>query len=73
VAAGLGLTLASAVFYSWLGVLSQLAFDGGATVGTVLSGRFLVAPESSGCSCASSARGDPIGGRSSLDSCSAWR
>lgn len=42
-AAGLGLTLASAVFYSWLGVLSQLAFDGGATVGTVLSGRFLVA------------------------------
>jgi drug/metabolite transporter (DMT)-like permease len=43
VAAGLGLTLASAVFYSWLGVLSQLAFDGGATVGTVLSGRFLVA------------------------------
>jgi drug/metabolite transporter (DMT)-like permease len=43
VAAGLGLTLASAVFYSWLGVLSQLAFYGGATVGTVLSGRFLVA------------------------------
>jgi drug/metabolite transporter (DMT)-like permease len=43
VAAGLGLTLASAVFYSWLGVLSQLAFDVGATVGTVLSGRFLVA------------------------------
>jgi drug/metabolite transporter (DMT)-like permease len=43
VAVGLGLTLASAVFYSWLGVLSQLAFDGGATVGTVLSGRFLLA------------------------------
>jgi drug/metabolite transporter (DMT)-like permease len=43
VAAGLGLTLASAIFYSWHGVLTQLAFDGGATVGTVLAGRFLVA------------------------------
>jgi drug/metabolite transporter (DMT)-like permease len=42
-AAGLALTLASAIFYSWHGVLTQLAFDGGATVGTVLSGRFLVA------------------------------
>jgi drug/metabolite transporter (DMT)-like permease len=43
VAAGLALTLASAVLYSWLGVLSQLAFDVGASVGTVLSGRFLLA------------------------------
>jgi drug/metabolite transporter (DMT)-like permease len=42
-AAGIGLTLASAIFYSWHGVLTQLAFGGGATVGTVLSGRFLVA------------------------------
>jgi drug/metabolite transporter (DMT)-like permease/CRP-like cAMP-binding protein len=43
VAAGLGLTLTSPIFYSWHGVLTQLAFDAGASVGTVLSGRFLVA------------------------------
>jgi drug/metabolite transporter (DMT)-like permease len=43
VAAGLSLTLASAIAYAWLGVLTQLAFEAGATVGTVLSGRFLVA------------------------------
>ena len=43
VALGLGLTIASAVFFSWLGVLTQLAYAEGATVGTVLSGRFLVA------------------------------
>ncbi len=43
VAAGLALTLASAIFMSWLGVTTQLAFDAGATVGTLLSGRFLVA------------------------------
>lgn len=42
-AAGLGLTLASAVFMSGLGVLTQLAFDAGANVGTVLSGRFVIA------------------------------
>jgi drug/metabolite transporter (DMT)-like permease len=41
--AGLGLTLASAVFLSGLGVTTQLAYDAGATVGTLLSGRFLVA------------------------------
>ncbi len=43
VAAGLALTLASAVFFSWLGVLTQLAYDEGASVGTLLSGRFLIA------------------------------
>jgi drug/metabolite transporter (DMT)-like permease len=42
-AAGLGFTLASAVFLSGLGVTTQLAFDSGATVGSLLSGRFLVA------------------------------
>jgi drug/metabolite transporter (DMT)-like permease len=42
-ALGLGLTLASAVFFSWLGVLTQLAYEAGAPVGTVMSGRFLVA------------------------------
>ena len=42
-AAGLGLTLASAVLLSGLGVTTQLAFDAGASVGTLLSGRFLVA------------------------------
>jgi drug/metabolite transporter (DMT)-like permease len=41
--AGVGLTLASAIFMSWLGVTTQLAFDAGATVGTLLSGRFVVA------------------------------
>jgi drug/metabolite transporter (DMT)-like permease len=41
--AGLVLTLLSAVFLSGLGVTTQLAFDAGATVGTLLSGRFLVA------------------------------
>lgn len=42
-ATGLGLTLASAVLLSGLGVTTQLAFDAGASVGTLLSGRFLVA------------------------------
>jgi drug/metabolite transporter (DMT)-like permease len=41
--AGLAYTLASAVFLSGLGVTTQLAFDAGASVGTLLSGRFLVA------------------------------
>jgi drug/metabolite transporter (DMT)-like permease len=41
--AGLTYTLASAVFMSTLGVTTQLAFDAGASVGTLLSGRFLVA------------------------------
>jgi drug/metabolite transporter (DMT)-like permease len=43
VLAGLAYTLASAVFMSGLGVTTQLAFDAGASVGTLLSGRFLVA------------------------------
>ncbi len=42
-ALGLGLTLASAIIFSGLGVVTQLAYDAGATVGTLLSGRFLVA------------------------------
>ena len=41
--AGLVLTFASALFLSGLGVLTQLAFDAGASVGTLLSGRFVVA------------------------------
>jgi drug/metabolite transporter (DMT)-like permease len=41
--AGLGFTLASAVFMSGLGVTTQLAFEAGASVGTLLSGRFLAA------------------------------
>jgi drug/metabolite transporter (DMT)-like permease len=41
--AGLGLTLTSAVLMSALGITTQLAYDAGATVGTLLSGRFLVA------------------------------
>jgi drug/metabolite transporter (DMT)-like permease len=41
--AGLAFTLASAIFLSGLGVLTQLAFDAGASVGTLLSGRFVVA------------------------------
>lgn len=41
-AVGLGLTLLSAVAFSWIGILTQLGYDGGATVGTVLSGRFVV-------------------------------
>jgi drug/metabolite transporter (DMT)-like permease len=41
--AGLAYTLASAVLLSGLGVATQLAFDAGASVGTLLSGRFLVA------------------------------
>src|SRR5262249_15127067 len=40
---GLGLTLVSAMLFSCLGVLTQLAFSEGATVGTLLSGRFLTA------------------------------
>jgi drug/metabolite transporter (DMT)-like permease len=43
VLAGLAYTLASAVLMSGLGVSTQLAFDAGASVGTLLSGRFLVA------------------------------
>jgi drug/metabolite transporter (DMT)-like permease len=35
--------LPPAIFFSWHGVLTQLAFGAGASVGTVLSGRFLVA------------------------------
>jgi drug/metabolite transporter (DMT)-like permease len=41
--AGLAFTLASALFLSALGVLTQLAFDAGASIGTLLSGRFVVA------------------------------
>jgi drug/metabolite transporter (DMT)-like permease len=41
--AGLAFTLASAIFLSGLGVTTQLAFDAGATVGTLLPGRFVVA------------------------------
>jgi drug/metabolite transporter (DMT)-like permease len=41
--AGLVFILASAIFLSALGVLTQLAFNGGATVGTVAAGRFLLA------------------------------
>jgi drug/metabolite transporter (DMT)-like permease len=41
--AGLAFTFASAVFMSGLGVTTQLAFDAGAPMGTLLSGRFLVA------------------------------
>ena len=41
--AGIAFTLASAVSLSALGVTTQLAFDAGASVGTLLSGRFLVA------------------------------
>jgi hypothetical protein len=41
--AGLAFTLASAVFLSGLGVTTQLAFDAGVPMGTLLSGRFLVA------------------------------
>jgi drug/metabolite transporter (DMT)-like permease len=43
VTVGIAFTLASAVALSWLGVTTQLAFDAGAPVGTLLSGRFLVA------------------------------
>jgi drug/metabolite transporter (DMT)-like permease len=43
VLAGIAYTLASAVFMSGLGVTTQLAFDAGASVGTLLSGRFLIA------------------------------
>jgi drug/metabolite transporter (DMT)-like permease len=43
VALGLGLILASAVFFSWLGILTQLSYDAGASVGTVTIGRFLIA------------------------------
>jgi drug/metabolite transporter (DMT)-like permease len=42
-ATGLALTLASAVFLSGLGITTQLAFDAGASVETLLSGRFIVA------------------------------
>jgi drug/metabolite transporter (DMT)-like permease len=42
-AVGIAFTLASAVFLSGLGVTTQLAFDAGASVATLLSGRFLVA------------------------------
>ncbi len=42
-AVGVGLTLASAVLLSTLGVTTQLAYDAGAPVGTLLVGRFLVA------------------------------
>ena len=42
-AVGLGLTVLSVAAFSWLGVLTQLAYAHGATVGTVLSGRFLIA------------------------------
>lgn len=40
---GLGATLASAIFLSGLGITTQLAFEAGVSVGTLLSGRFLVA------------------------------
>jgi drug/metabolite transporter (DMT)-like permease len=42
-AAGVAFTLASAIFLSGLGVTTQLAYDAGATLGTLLSGRFLIA------------------------------
>jgi drug/metabolite transporter (DMT)-like permease len=41
--AGLAYTLASAGFLSVLGVTTQLAYDAGASLGTLLSGRFVVA------------------------------
>jgi drug/metabolite transporter (DMT)-like permease len=41
--AGIGLTLASAVLLSMLGIATKLAFASGATVGTLLPGRFLIA------------------------------
>jgi drug/metabolite transporter (DMT)-like permease len=41
--AGLAYTLASAAFLAGLGVTTQLAYEAGASVGTLLSGRFLVA------------------------------
>ena len=40
---GFGLTLLSAVCFSWLGVLTQLAYGAGVDVGTALVGRFLLA------------------------------
>ena len=40
---GVGLTLVSTVAFAWIGVLTQLGYDAGATVGTMLSGRFLIA------------------------------
>jgi drug/metabolite transporter (DMT)-like permease len=43
VAFGLALTLASAFLFSWLGVLTQLAYAEGASIGTVMVGRFLIA------------------------------
>ena len=41
--AGIAFTFASAGFLSGLGVTTQLAYDAGASLGTLLSGRFLVA------------------------------
>ncbi len=40
---GVGLTVVSAVAFAWIGVLTQLGYDAGATIGTMLSGRFLIA------------------------------
>lgn len=40
---GLGLTLASTFIFSWLGIVTQLAYEAGASIGTLLSGRFVVA------------------------------
>jgi drug/metabolite transporter (DMT)-like permease len=42
-AVGLAFTLASAVFYSAFGVMTQVTLDAGTTVGTVLSVRLLIA------------------------------
>lgn len=42
-ALGLALTLCSAFFFSALGVVTQLAYEAGAPVGTLLTGRFLIA------------------------------
>jgi drug/metabolite transporter (DMT)-like permease len=40
---GLGLTFVSTVTFAWIGVLTQLGYEGGASVGTMLAGRFFVA------------------------------
>jgi drug/metabolite transporter (DMT)-like permease len=42
-ALGIALTLLSVLFFSFLGVTTQLAFDAGAGLGLLLAGRFIVA------------------------------
>ena len=70
--AGLGLTLASAILLSWLGVATQLAFHAGASLGTLLAGRFLVAAAILWPLVWISGRCSPPAGRCWPDSCSAW-